>query len=273
MNGTIRNGSITTDTSQSQVQFSGQVQNATVENGEILSGQVPSGLVSKGDIGTGNLAANATVPGSLENSQVRNATIFENTILNAEVPKGRGVDLTTPDGSVFTGDFQNGLIENGILTQGDNLFGTFTDPNGGSYPVYNGTVDPSGGIFNNTKSEFIGTISPSPARNPALPPGNLTTDLFVGDQFSNANFTYIDANNANQTLTGLNGTLGNGSVPKGFFVDGKTTQGSLFTGIIESGQLVNGLVDNATIKSGVPMKITNGKTPTGSQLNGTLTSG
>ena len=255
------------------MQFSGQVQNATIENGEILSGQVPSGLVSRGDIGTGNLSANATLPGSLENSQVRNATIFENTILNAEVPRGRGVDLTTPDGSSFTGDFQNGLIENGILTKGDNLFGTFTDPSGSSYPVFNGTVSPSGGIFNNTRSEFIGTISPSPARNPALPSGNLTTDLFVGDQFSNANFTYLDANNAPKTLTGLNGTLGNGSIPKGFFINGKTTKGSLFNGTIESGQIVNGSVDNATIKNGEPMTINNGFTTKGTQVDGILTAG
>ena len=153
--------------------------------------------------------------------------------------------------------------------------GTTISPTGHISPVYNGTIDQNGKISNGTVSNFSGITTITTPNQPLnVNQGNLTTDLFVNDKFTNGSFTFIDPNNNNQiTVPDLSGNIVNGSVPQATFINGTTSTGSIFNGTIQSGSMINGSIVNGTVMNGTSISFIDGTTPSGLKFNGTLDSG
>ena len=254
--------------------FDATVSNAVIENGDLIN--IPSAQINQASFTNGSSLKNDTPFGFIRNSQVYNTTLRQNNIVNSTVPSGDVVNATTSDGTKFTGVISNATFENGTLKSGEGLSGTVISPNGQISPVYNGTIDQNGKITNNTVSNFAGdTVINIPNQPLNLTKGNLTTDLFIKDSFSNGSFTFVDPNtNARVTTPNLSGNIVNGTVPDmATFINGTTSTGSVFNGTIEFADIVNGSVINGTIKNGSSTNFINGTTSSGFVFNGTLNSG
>ena len=86
---------------------------------------------------------------------------------------------------------------------------------------------------------------------PTLRFGNLSVDSFVNSNFTNGNLSFIDGSLGWQTLTGINGSILNGTVPNATFTPGVTaTNGTVectFKAEVRQGKLVNATIVNASI--------------------------